>query len=406
MDPRSINIERYDYPLPDEKIARYPLKERDQSKLLIWKSGSIAEDSFSQIADHLPSDGLIIFNETRVIHARLIFQKASGTRIEVFCLEPAYALDTQLAFQQKGSCTWRCLVGNARRWKSGALTLIVVKNGQEVQVTVEKEARKDDTFLVQFRWQPDHLTFSEILEFTGHIPLPPYLKREDQEDDTVRYQTMFARNDGSVAAPTAGLHFTPKVLSTLADKNIEVERITLHVGAGTFRPVSSEMLDGHQMHSEEVVIPVNVINKLLKYEGKPVILVGTTTVRAIESLYWQGVKWLMNKPELPVLDVAQWDPYSLMVSHPVTPIESLTKVIEVLEHNRSSELKGKTSLLIAPGYRYQFPDVIITNFHQPKSTLLLLVSAFLGDDWRKAYDYALEHDFRFLSYGDSCLFIK
>jgi S-adenosylmethionine:tRNA ribosyltransferase-isomerase len=284
--------------------------------------------------------------------------------------------------------------------------LKVVKDGLEIHVVVEKLERKDDTFLVQFRWQPEHLTFSDILEFTGHIPLPPYLNREDQEDDAVRYQTMFARNDGSVAAPTAGLHFTPEVLGTLAVKNIEVARITLHVGAGTFRPVNSETLEGHQMHREEVSIHSDVIKKLLEYEGKPVILVGTTTVRAIESVYWQGVKWLMKESDQPVMNVEQWDPYKMKEYHPVTHKESLTNVIDVLQRYQLNELRGKTSLMIAPGYRYQFPDAIITNFHQPKSTLLLLVSAFIGDDWRKAYDYALDQDFRFLSYGDSCLFMK
>lgn len=403
IDPRSISIEHYDYPLPDDRIARYPMQERDRSKLLVYKDGLISEDSFCRLSDHLPPDSLIIFNETRVIHARMIFRKESGTRIEVFCLEPADSLDTQLAFQQKGSCIWRCLVGNAKRWKHVKLVLNVESDQQLFKVSVEKLERVDDTFLVRFNWEPEHLTFSEILEIAGHIPLPPYLEREDQPEDAVTYQTLFARNDGSVAAPTAGLHFTPGVLESLTQKNIEIARITLHVGAGTFRPVSAETLEGHQMHKEEVNVPLEIINKLIEYQDRNVILVGTTTVRTIESLYWQGLKWLLSEPAHPIMQVDQWDPYSIEQQ---SVLLALQKLKEVLERNHLSALRGTTSLLIAPGYHFQFPNLIITNFHQPKSTLLLLVSAFIGEGWRDAYDYALKHDFRFLSYGDSCLFFK
>ncbi len=403
VDPRNISIEHYDYPLPDERIARYPRQERDQSKLLVYKNGLISEDSFRRLSDHIPPDSLIIFNETRVIHARMIFRKESGTRIEVFCLEPADSFDTQLAFQQKGSCIWRCLVGNAKRWKHDKLVLNVESDQQIINVSVEKLERVDDTFLVRFSWEPEHMTFSEILEIGGHIPLPPYLEREDQPEDAITYQTLFARNDGSVAAPTAGLHFTPQVLETLEKKNIEIARITLHVGAGTFRPVSAETLEGHQMHKEEVFVPLEIINKLIDYQDRNIILVGTTTVRTIESLYWQGLKWLQEEPTDALMYIDQWDPYSIE-QQPRIP--ALLKVKEVLEKNNVQALRGTTSLLIAPGYSFQFPNLIITNFHQPKSTLLLLVSAFIGEGWRDAYDYALKHDFRFLSYGDSCLFYK
>jgi S-adenosylmethionine:tRNA ribosyltransferase-isomerase len=403
MDPRNISIEDFDYPLPDEKIARYPMQQRDQSKLLIYKDGAISEDSFSRLSEHLPADSLIIFNETRVIHARMIFKKESGSKIEVFCLEPSDGLDTQVAFQQRGSCKWRCLIGNAKRWKNGLLHLHVDDENQLVTVSVEKMERLDDTFLVRFSWEPEHLTFSEVLEIAGHIPLPPYLEREDQPEDAVTYQTLFARNDGSVAAPTAGLHFTPGVIESLSKKNIEVARITLHVGAGTFRPVSAETLEGHQMHKEEVFVPLEVINKLIESQDRNIILVGTTTVRTIESIYWQGLKWLQAEPVHAIMQVEQWDPYSIEQQ---PRILALRKVKEILEKNNLPALRGTTSLLIAPGYRFQFPDLIITNFHQPKSTLLLLVSAFIGEGWRDAYDYALEHDFRFLSYGDSCLFFK
>ena len=402
-DPKNISIEHYDYPLPDERIARYPMQERDQSKLLVYNNGLITEDSFSHLSDYLPPDSLIIFNETRVIHARMIFRKESGTRIEVFCLEPADSLDTQLAFQQKGSCIWRCLVGNAKRWKQDRLVLNVKSEQQIVDVSVEKLERVDDTFLVRFSWEPEHMTFSEILEVAGHIPLPPYLEREDQPEDAITYQTLFARNDGSVAAPTAGLHFTPRVIETLEKKNIEIARITLHVGAGTFHPVSAETLEGHQMHKEEVNVPLEIINKLIDYQYKNIILVGTTTVRTIESLYWQGLKWLSSEPVHPIMQVDQWDPYSI---EPQSRILALEKLKEVLEKYHQPALRGTTSLLIAPGYSFQFPNLIITNFHQPKSTLLLLVSAFIGKGWRDAYDYALKNDFRFLSYGDSCLFFK
>ncbi len=405
-DPRHIAISDYDYPLPPERIAQFPLKQRDSSRLLVCKEGIITGDVFSGLPDHLPAGSLVIFNETRVIHARLVFYKPSGSRIEIFCLEPFSPVnDVQLAFQQKGSCTWKCLVGNAKRWKGEILSLKATIDGSEVELKAEKGERLQDSFLVSFSWSPAEVTFAGVLEAFGKIPLPPYIDREVIDSDNLTYQTVYARNDGSVAAPTAGLHFTPEVLAALAAKQIECSTITLHVGAGTFKPVSSDTISGHAMHAEQVIIPVEIIEKLLNNPGRHITLVGTTTARTMESLYWQGVKWLKHEAGSPAMLVEQWDPYKDEYQG-VTLNESLSCVISTLQRFRVKELKGYTSLLIAPGYEYHIPDAIVTNFHMPKSTLLLLVSAFIGDDWKKAYDYALEHNFRFLSYGDSCLFFK
>jgi S-adenosylmethionine:tRNA ribosyltransferase-isomerase len=402
--PFKLSISDYDYPLPAHRIAQFPLHQRDSSKLLVYRNGNITEDRFTGLANHLPSGSLMIFNETRVIHARLVFHKPSGSRIEIFCLEPvAPVSDVQLAFQQTGHCTWKCLVGNAKRWKTGKLTLTAEVAGRETVLSAEMKEKSRDSFLVEFSWTPGETVFSDILETFGKIPLPPYIGREAIESDNVTYQTVYARNDGSVAAPTAGLHFTPAVFEALSAKDIVRQNITLHVGAGTFKPVSADSLADHVMHSEQVIIPVPVIKNILQYKARHITVVGTTTVRSLESLYWQGVKWLRGEIVSPYLKVDQWDPYKPEYRG-ISLEESLRKVLDVLDKHGLYELKGYTSLLIAPGYKYQIPDAIVTNFHQPKSTLLLLVSAFIGDDWKKAYDYALGHDFRFLSYGDSCLF--
>lgn len=401
---KTLDINGFDYPLPVSRIALFPVAERDQSKLLVMKDGSLSEDVFANLPQHLPAGSLMIFNETRVIHARLVFHKPSGSRIEIFCLEPvAPVSDVQLAFQQKETCTWKCLVGNAKRWKSGKLTLNAEVAGHETELVAEMKERLGDSFLVEFSWTPGGTAFADILEVFGKIPLPPYIGREVTDRDNVTYQTVYARHDGSVAAPTAGLHFTPAVFRALSAKNITKNNITLHVGAGTFRPVSAASLLDHVMHSEQVIIPVTVIENILRNKPNHITVVGTTTVRSLESLYWQGVKWLRGESADAHLEVGQWDPYQPEYQGVVLD-ESLQKVLEVLNAHGLDELKGYTSLLIAPGYEYHIPDAIVTNFHQPKSTLLLLVSAFVGDDWKKAYDYALAHGFRFLSYGDSCLF--
>jgi S-adenosylmethionine:tRNA ribosyltransferase-isomerase len=404
---RNIRIEDYNYPLPSELIAQFPLEVRDKSKLLLFKENIISEDTFANIASHLPADSLLISNETRVVHARLLFRKPSGSQIEIFCLEPVKPTnDIQLAFQQTGSCTWKCLVGNARRWKSGSLHLENEIEGAAVNLSAMMISRDETSFLIHFEWTPTHLTFAHVLEHFGKIPLPPYISREASENDNTRYQTVFARNDGSVAAPTAGLHFTPEVLSSLAQKNIKTDSVTLHVGAGTFKPVSTETIGDHHMHFEQVIVPVTLLKEIISYKEKHITLVGTTTVRTLESVYWQGVKWLQNKPGFPVMHVEQWDPYLNISEKPVSTEDALQCVIDTLEKFGLAELHGETSLMIAPGYTYHIPDAIITNFHQPKSTLLLLVAAFVGEGWKTAYNYALASNFRFLSYGDSCLFFK
>lgn len=404
---RNIRIEDYNYPLLAEQIAQFPLKRRDKSKLLLLKDKILSEDIFENIASHLPADSLLISNETRVVHARLLFRKPSGSQIEVFCLEPIKPTnDIQLAFQQQQSCTWKCLVGNARRWKSGTLELESEIEGIQVKLSANLAERDATTFSIHFDWTPANLMFAQVLEHFGKIPLPPYISREATENDNTSYQTVFARNDGSVAAPTAGLHFTPEVLHSLAKKNIRTDSVTLHVGAGTFKPVNSETIGDHHMHFEQVIVPLKLLKEILLYKNKHITLVGTTTVRTLESVYWQGIKWLQNKPELPVMHIEQWDPYLNISENPVSTEESLQCVIDILEKSGLAELHGETSLMIAPGYTYNIPDAIITNFHQPKSTLLLLVAAFVGEEWKTAYNYALKSKFRFLSYGDSCLFFK
>ena len=404
---RNIRIEDFDYPLPVEQIAQFPLAVRDTSKLLVLKNDVISEDTFSNIASLLPIDSLLISNETRVVHARLLFRKPSGSQIEIFCLEPiSPSNDIQLSFQLHQSSTWKCLVGNARRWKSGILQLESEIGGIPAILTANRESRDETTFLIRFEWMPANLTFAQVLEHFGKIPLPPYISREASEDDSIRYQTVFARNDGSVAAPTAGLHFTPAVLSSLRKKNIKTASVTLHVGAGTFKPVSSETIGDHHMHYEQVIVPVKLLKEILTYKNKHITLVGTTTVRTLESVYWQGVKWLKQKPESPVMHIEQWDPYSELSVMNVSTEDALKCVIALLEKAGLTELHGETSLMIAPGYTYHIPDAIITNFHQPKSTLLLLVAAFVGKQWKDAYKFAIANNFRFLSYGDSCLFFK
>ncbi len=404
---RTIRIENYDYPLPAGQIAQFPLEVRDQSKLLVLKANETSKDVFANIASYLPSGSLLISNETRVVHARLLFRKASGSQIEIFCLEPVEPTsDIQLAFQQLHSCVWKCLVGNARRWKTGSLLMEGEIGGVAVSLAAEMVSKTDGTFLIRFGWTPADLNFAQVLEFFGKIPLPPYISREASETDNTRYQTVFARNDGSVAAPTAGLHFTPEVLAALAKKNIATGSVTLHVGAGTFKPVSSDTIGEHQMHFEQVIIPVSLLKEILKEKHRHITLVGTTTVRTLESVYWQGVKWLQEKPAEPVMHIEQWDPYSGLSEAEVSAEAALQCVVDTLERAGMKELHGSTSLMIAPGYKYHIPDAIITNFHQPKSTLLLLVAAFVGEQWKDAYRYALDNDFRFLSYGDSCLFFK
>jgi len=402
-----INISDYDYLLPEDKIAQFPLQERDGSKLLIYSDRIIKEDNFKNLANYLPENSLLIFNETRVIQARLLFRKKTGAMIELFCLHPVSPTqELQSAFEQKSGVEWTCLVGNSKRWKSGKLVKTIHYSGQAVELSAERISTSNDQSLIRFGWQPSELSFSEILNFAGIIPLPPYMKREPAESDAVRYQTIFAKAEGSVAAPTAGLHFTDHVLNTLDKKKITSTEVVLHVGAGTFKPVSGDYVNDHEMHYENILIRKKTVQQILDQLGRNIIAVGTTTVRTIESLYWFGVKLMVDAHPLAEIDIKQWDAYLSEYNKQISAKDSLSAVVDYMDNNAIEIIRGQTQLMIIPGYKFQIPNILITNFHMPKSTLLLLVSSFIGDDWKEAYEYALNHDFRFLSYGDSCLFFR
>lgn len=400
--PKQILIADYDYPLPEERIAKFPLERRDQSKLLINKGDSLQESTFSHLVEFLPEKALLCFNNTKVIHARLFFQKVTGSTIEVFCLEP-WNQPVASAFEERQHCAWVCFVGNNKKWKEGALTRTLTIDNKEITLSATRREAITNTWVVDFAWTGG-LSFAEIIEYAGVIPLPPYLNREAEESDTERYQTVYARHEGSVAAPTAGLHFTDEVFQSLKEHGFGTEFITLHVGAGTFKPVSTPTIGEHEMHVEKVQISTDNIRHLLSHFPNPVIPVGTTTVRTLESVYWFGVK-LSQNPDLDAMHVLQWDPYELETLQ-VSTVESFTHVLRWMEKREMELLDGDTQLMIAPGYKYHVVSGIITNFHQPKSTLLLLVSALIGERWKSCYQYALDHGFRFLSYGDSCLFLK
>lgn len=400
-NPQSIAIADYDYPLPEERIAKFPLEQRDQSKLLLLKKSTISEHRFFNLPDLLPSDTMLVFNNTRVIHARLFFRKATGSLIEVFCLEP-WQQPIATAFEQRQSGTWLCFIGNNKKWKDGLLQSKFSMDGKEVTLSVERLKAIGNAWLVKFSWDAD-ISFAELIDFAGEIPLPPYLHRNAEESDKERYQTVYARHDGSVAAPTAGLHFTDSLLEKLRAKGFSTEYITLHVGAGTFKPVSTDTIGEHEMHVEKVQISRDNLLHIIEHQGKPIIPVGTTTVRTLESVYWFGVK-LCQDANLDSMHILQWDPYKLEELN-VSTIQSFNNVLQWMEHHDTDTLEGDTQLMIAPGYHYHVISGLITNFHQPKSTLLLLVSALIGDCWKECYRYALDHNFRFLSYGDSCLFL-
>ena len=399
-DLKALRIEDYNYPLPDERIARYPLPQRDHSKLLYLRGDSIGEHHFYDLPSLLPQDSLLVFNDTKVIHARLHFQKATGAAIEVFCLEP-WNMALSEAFEQREHCVWTCLVGNNKKWKDGPLSgQWSVASGQ-FTLTATRHETVGNAWLVDFQWTGG-MSFAEVIEAAGVIPLPPYLGREAEASDAERYQTVYAHYDGSVAAPTAGLHFTPAVFDALQDKGIATEYITLHVGAGTFKPVSSDTIGEHEMHVEKVQVTAENLRHVISHVGRPLIAVGTTSVRTLESLYWFGVQ-LHRHPDLPAMHIDQWDPYTLDGS--LSCVDAYANVLRWMERHDTDRLDGETQLMIAPGYRYHVVDGLVTNFHQPKSTLLLLVSALIGDRWRDCYRFALDHGFRFLSYGDSCLFL-
>ena len=400
-NPQSIAIADYDYPLPEERIAKFPLAQRDQSKLLVYRHGDITESVFHNVGDYLPEDSLLVFNDTRVIHARLFFRKPTGSTIEVFCLEP-HGMPVAQAFEQRERCSWLCFIGNNKKWKEGDMERTAEIDGQCVTLTATRREARGNAWVVDFRWTGG-LSLAEIIDTMGVIPLPPYLNREAEASDNERYQTVYAHQEGSVAAPTAGLHFTPQLLENLRSRGVETDFITLHVGAGTFKPVSTETIGEHEMHVEQIEIARGNIQRVLDHTGRPLIPVGTTTVRTLESVYWFGVR-LADDPTLGAMHVEQWDPYTLEERN-VDTVTAYRKVLEWMDRQGVETLHGDTRLMIAPGYRYHVVSGLITNFHQPKSTLLLLVSALVGDAWKDCYRYALDHGFRFLSYGDSCLFL-
>lgn len=404
MHPKNLQIKDFTYSLPEERIARYPLEQRDASKLLVYKNGQIEESIYRDIDCFLPGNSLLIFNNTKVVEARLLFTKPSGGIIEIFCLEPAdlYA-DIATAMAQKGKVYWKCLVGGASKWKRGMMLSKLIQKGEhKIELQAEISERLPDCFIIKLEWTPIEQSFAEILHFAGLVPLPPYLHREVESADKERYQTVYACYDGSVAAPTAGLHFTPNIFARLTAKNIETGFVTLHVGAGTFKPVKSESIGEHEMHSEFLDVSRETIEKIFEYFGGHIIAVGTTSLRLIESLYWMGVKIFANPTiNIQELEILQWEPYEGL--HSVDVKKALEALLDWMKNNRLSRLITKTQIMIAPGYDLKIASGIVTNFHQPQSTLLLLIAAIIGDKWKVLYNYALENNFRFLSYGDGCL---
>ena len=403
IDPRHIHISDYNYPLPDERIAKFPIAQRDHSKLLIYNKGEVSSDVFYNLPQYLPKGALMVFNNTKVIQARMHFRKETGALIEVFLLEPAEPSDYELMFQTTGHCAWYCLVGNLKKWKEGSLRREIEINGQTVVVNATRGELHGTSHRIDFSWGGD-VSFAEIIDAMGELPIPPYLNRETQESDKTTYQTVYSKIKGSVAAPTAGLHFTPEVLADLDAHGIQREELTLHVGAGTFKPVKSEEIEGHEMHTEYVSVRRDTIQKLIDHEGCA-IAVGTTSVRTLESLYYMGLK-VMRDPSLneDQLHVAQWEPYTGDCPQ-CESVAALKALLAWMDARSLTVLHSSTQIIIAPGYDYHIVKMLVTNFHQPQSTLLLLVSAFVKGDWHKIYEYALSHDFRFLSYGDSSLLI-
>lgn len=398
----NIKISDFSYELPDSKIAKYPLANRDESKLLVFKDGKITESVFKNSPTFLPEKAQLVFNNTRVIHARMFFRKETGSKIEIFCLEPVEPADYQVAFQQTKQAIWKCMVGNLKKWKGEILHQTVEVSDKTVVLSAEKVEQNGNTVAIRFFWdQP--FSFAEIIEHTGILPIPPYLNRETEETDEETYQTVYAKIDGSVAAPTAGLHFTDSVFNNLKTKKISTHEITLHVGAGTFQPVKSETLSGHTMHREMVIIPEKIIQTF--YENPEyIIAVGTTSVRSLESLYWLGLQLESGvfKAENP--EVLQWEPYE--TESKISLKKALRNILDYLEKRNLEQMQFSTQIIILPGYQFKVIEGMFTNFHQPQSTLLLLISAFLGSNWKKIYDYALANNFRFLSYGDSNLYLR
>lgn len=401
-DAESLKISNYNYSLPDERIAKYPLKKRNSSKLLLYKNKEISTYSFNDIAQLVPEDSLIVFNDTRVIHARLFFRKATGAVIEIFCLSPNKPEDYQINFQQRERVVWNCMIGNAKKWKDDSLHLEINIDGVAVTINASKLSKTDTDTQVEFTWNDNRFTFSDLLEVAGKLPIPPYLNRESEVEDDETYQTVYSKIEGSVAAPTAGLHFTPEVMSLLSDRGIKTNYVTLHVGAGTFKPVKSETMLGHHMHAEFIAVNRSLIEALIANIGN-IVVVGTTSMRTIESLYYIG-KQIVLKPDTSEsrFFVSQWEPYDDAVSD-ISELEALKAILRYMDENELDLVYAETEIIIVPGYKFHYPRAIVTNFHQPQSTLLLLISAFIGEEWRNVYDYAMKNDYRFLSYGDSSL---
>lgn len=400
---KHIKISDYNYTLPDERIAKFPLSQRDQSKLLIYRKGEISETRFHFLPDYIEPGSLVIFNNTRVIQARLHFRKETGALIEVFCLEPLIPNDYTLNFQQTSHSAWLCMIGNAKKWREGSLHRQLQISGKTVTLTATRGESMGTSYQVNFSWDDPEVNFADILQYFGELPIPPYLNRETAESDKQTYQTVYSKIKGSVAAPTAGLHFTNEVLDSLKQKGVELDEVTLHVGAGTFKPVKSEEINGHEMHTEYISVSRSTIEHLIAHDAK-VTAVGTTSVRTLESLYYIGVR-ISHNPDLDEneLTVSQWEPYDSPSQ--MSAIEALQWILHYMDRHHLENLHTSTQIMIAPGYSYKLVNRMITNFHQPQSTLLLLVSAFVDGDWQHIYDYALTHDFRFLSYGDSSLLI-
>lgn len=409
MDTKHIQIKNFNYNLPDERIAKFPLAKRDNSKLLLYRHGEVAEDVFHNIAQYLPKGALMVFNNTKVIQARLHFRKETGALIEVFLLEPYMPADYEQMFQTTGHCSWLCMIGNLKKWKEGTLKRTFDVKGKEVTLVAERKEDVHKSYRVDFSWDASDVSWAELLDAVGELPIPPYLNRETQESDKTTYQTVYSKIKGSVAAPTAGLHFTPEVLADIDRHGIDREELTLHVGAGTFKPVKSEEIQDHEMHTEYICVHRQTLEKLIRHEAKA-IAVGTTSVRTLESLYYIGVKLQYNPNATEdELHVNQWEPYddnrNGKIVDGISPCQAIQNILTYLETNHLEALHTSTQIIIAPGFEYKIVKMLVTNFHQPQSTLLLLVSAFVNGDWHKIYDYALSHDFRFLSYGDSSLLI-
>lgn len=402
-DPRQLSISDFDYELPASQIAHHPLENRDASRLLIYQAGQITDEHFVHIDQYLPKNGLMIFNESKVIPARIFFTKENGTRIEIFCLEPLHTSgDYGLVMNQTRQARWKCMIGGASKWKNEVLAKEIIINGEKLMLKASLQHKEPDYFVVEFHWESASVSFAEILSGAGDIPLPPYIKRNSTPEDATRYQTIYAKQEGSVAAPTAGLHFTEEVLQRCKLKGIARQFVTLHVGAGTFKPVKASQMDAHDMHAEWIDVSTDTIQAMLGHEG-PIIAVGTTSLRTIESLYWMGVKAILN-PALNHLNLLQWEVYSTEITSPAfSKNEALKGLLKWLQKNNQDRLYTQTQIIIAPGYNFKIASALVTNFHQPKSTLLLLVAAAIGQDWKLCYDFAVKNQYRFLSYGDSSL---